>query len=57
MRRETINFGCVAGVTFPPISGKELKRTGIPGGYKRAWRLGKAIFDAYKSHKNPIQVI
>ena len=57
MRAASINMGCHAMMSTPPMSGDFVRQYAIPRTVRQAWTLGRAVETAVKDKRDPIEAI
>ncbi|MBV8848535.1 MAG: DUF917 domain-containing protein [Methylobacteriaceae bacterium] len=56
-RKVCVEYGSIAATCKAPRTGAEVKRWGIPGTTSKAIRLGRAVVEANRHHRDPIEAI
>src|SRR5581483_11122389 len=56
-RAVTIQMGGAAGYAFPPMTGAEATRTGVPGTLSLAARIGRAVLAARDGKSDPVAAV
>jgi len=57
VRSVAMAYGGISWIAGYPMTGKQLKQSGILGSISVSWNLGKAVLEARKKHSDPIQKV
>ncbi len=56
-RAATVQMGCVAAYAVTPMSGAQVKRSAVPGTLSLTRRIGDAVREARREHRDPVAAI